>query len=124
MCIMLPPFWGPLWRYRETLAMLTPFWVARRQMDEIIERDRKLSRKRRHGSDTSSGSGETDQESGFTVEFNKGFYYIWFDRFSTVYPGSATCMPLMICYPDYIVQKCKLRRDQIEYIEQKKRIRR
>ena len=25
---------------------------------------------------------------------------------------------------DYIVQKCKLRRDQIEYIEQKKRIRR
>jgi len=112
MCIFCPPIWPPIWMYRETLARLTPFWTARRQVDEIIERDRRLPR-------TSSGSEKKKQRTGFTVTFNNGFYYVWFDHFSECDSFITNCFPLTIAIPDYIVQKCKLRRDQIEYMELK-----
>lgn len=114
MCIICPPIWAPVWMYRETLARMTPFWTARRQVDEIIERDRRLAR-------TSSGSNKTDRHIGFSVELNNGFYYVWFGRSTGLGSVFYTGHPLMIPFPDYIVQKCKLRRDQIEYMELKLR---
>ncbi len=119
MCIC-PPIWPPIWMYRETLARLTPFWTARRQVDEIIERDRRLIRKCKRDSRTSSGSEKTDSYIGLSVTFNNGFYYMWFGR-SSESGFCTTVHPFMIEFPDYIVQKCKLRRDQIEYIELKLR---
>lgn len=122
MCIICPPIWPHVLMYRETLARLTPFWTARRQVDEIIERDRRQVRKCKRDSQTSSGSDKTDSHIGLSVTFNNGFYYMWFDRSSEF--GSVFCTtvhPFMIAFPDYIVQKCKLRRDQIEYIELKLR---
>ena len=121
MCIICPPIWTPVWMYRETLARMTPFWTARRQVDEIIERDRRLIRKIKRDSQTSSGSEKEKQHIGFSVELNNGFYYVWFGRStglgSVFYSGHLLVIP----FPDYIVQKCKLRRDQIEYMELKLR---
>ena len=114
MCIICPPLLPPVWKYHETRARLTPFWIARRKVDEIIERDRRLTR-------TSSGSEKKQQRTGFSVEFSNGFYYVWFDRFSEFSSCVSNCFPLTIAMPDYIVQKCKLRRDQIEYMELKRR---
>ena len=111
MCIC-PPIWPPIWRYRETLARLTPFWTARRQVDEIIERDRRLIR-------TSPGSEKKNERIGFSVDFSNGFYYVWFQYPTRTRPIFPTCIPIMFICPDYIVQKCKLRRDQIEYMERK-----
>ena len=120
MCVICPPIWTPVWMYRETLARMTPFWTARRQVDEIIERDRRLIRKCKRDSQTSSGSEKTDSHIGLSVTFNNGFYYMWFGR-SYESGFCTTVHPFMIAFPDYIVQKCKLRRDQIEYIELKLR---
>jgi hypothetical protein len=117
MCIIYPP----ILQYREMLARLTPFWTARREVDKIIERDRRQARKYKHDSQSSSGSDETDRHIGLSVELSNGFYYMWFGRSTGFSPGVTTCLPLMIALPDYIVQKRKLRRDQIEYIELKLR---
>ena len=119
MCIMYPPI-PPIFMYREMLARLTPFWTARREVDKIIERDRRLIRKCERDSRMSSGSEETNRHIGFSVELSNGFYYVWFGRSSGFGSGFCTIgIPLMIAFPDYIVQKCKLRRDQIEYLELK-----
>ena len=116
MCIIYPP----ILQYREMLARLTPFWTARREVDKIIERDRRQARKYKHDSQSSSGSDETDRHIGLSVELSNGFYYMWFGR-SSESGFCTTVHPFMIAFPDYIVQKCKLRRDQIEYIELKLR---
>ena len=118
MCSLLPPLCPPFYVLLELQARLTPFWKARRLTDEIIERDRKLIRQMNRRSRDASGTPEEDRPVSFSVTLNGGFYYVWFRHsFSTgpdiILPGS----PLMIACPDFVVQKSKLRRDQIEYLE-------
>ena len=118
MCTLLPPLCPPFYALLELQARLTPFWKARRLTDEIIERDRKLIRQMNRRSRGASGSPEEDRPVGFSVTLNRGFYYVWFRHsFSTGPDIILSCSPLMIAGPDFVVQKSKLRRDQIEYLE-------
>ena len=117
MCVICPPFGPIFWAERELLARLTPFWRARRLTDEIIERDRELIREYKRHSPDSSGSPDVNRYIGLSVTLRKGFYYMWFRHFP---PNIIlTCFPLVIS-PDFIVQKSKLRRDQIEYLERRR----
>lgn len=118
MCTILLPLCPPFYAILELQARLTPFWKARRLTDEIIERDRKLVREMKRCSRGASGSPEEDRPVSFGVTLNGGFYYVWFRRYSAVVPDIIlSCSPLMIAGPDFVVQKSKLRRDQIEYLE-------
>ena len=112
---MCPPIMPPMFAYSETLARLTPFWIARRRTDEIIERDRRQIReyKRRLRKEAPTVS----KHVGFTVNFSRGFYYVWFDCSSGMPSGIPGCTPLKIFCPDYIVMKCKLRIDQVDDME-------
>ena len=109
---LLPPLWPPFYAFLELQARLTPFWKARRLTDEIIKQDKKLVReyKRRL-------QGKTDRSVGLAVTLCRGFYYVWFRHSFSGFPDILTCPPLIAVGPDFIVQKCKLRRDQIEYLE-------
>ena len=124
MSVIFPPLWTSFGMFREIQARLTPFWTARRQTDEIIELDRRLIREyeQRLRRDPSGSHPEDDGRVGISVMFNDGFYFIWTGTSRA--PGRTSCpsacSPLTIVYPDYIVVKSKLRRDQIEYLEQKR----
>ena len=49
------------------------------------------------------------------------FYYVWFGHSLGAPPNIiVTCLPLMVACPDFVVQKSKLRRDQIEYLERRR----
>ena len=118
MCTLLPPLYPPFYALLELHARLTPFWKARRLTDEIIERDRKLVREYKRRSRGAFGSPEEDRPVSFSVALNRGFYYVWFRRSSAAVPDIILpCSPLLIAGPDFIVQKSKLRRDQIMYLE-------
>jgi len=119
MCALLPPLYPPFYALLEMQARLTPFWRARRLTDEIIERDRRLVRENKRRSRDSSGSPpEADRPVSFGVTLNRGFYYVWFrSSFASAPDIILSCSPLLIAGPDFVVQKSKLRRDQIEYLE-------
>ena len=118
MCTSLPPLYPPFYALLELHARLTPFWKARRLTDEIIERDRKLVREMKRRSQDSSGSPEANRPVSFSVTLNRGFYYVWFrSSFASAPDIILSCSPLLIAGPDFVVQKSKLRRDQIEYLE-------
>ena len=117
MCTLLPPLYPPFYAFLELHARLTPFWKARRLTDEIIKRDRKLVREYKRRLQDLSGSTEEIRHIGLTVMLNRGFYYVWF-RSPFAGPNTIlTCSPLFAIAPDFIVQKSKLRRDQIMYLE-------
>jgi len=121
MCTLLPPLSPPIWpfyyEFLELQARLTPFWKARRLTDEIIDRDRKLVREYHQRSRVSVGLPDDRQIRFLCIVRNKDFYYIWFRLPHEVFPDIVTCFPLRVVSPDFVVQKCKLRRDQIEYLE-------
>jgi len=116
MCTIMP--------YRETLAAeLTPRRIARRQVDRLMARDRSLAAKLRSAGgkcfrtiDLFFGPPE-----GIYVWLDnwcfgdnpKGFYYVRY-RLTLKVPFTT-----MYDHPVLIVQKSKLRPDQVEFMERK-----
>ena len=120
MCTVLPPpFWPVIWVHRKLLAELTPFRVARRLADKIIERDRTLIREYRRRVQDPFAPGREPWRAGFSVTLDDGFYFVQFKRPVVIcapqWPGLFPCL-----YPDFILKRSKLRRDQIEYMDRRR----
>ncbi|MBR4255445.1 MAG: hypothetical protein IKQ16_10190 [Lentisphaeria bacterium] len=117
MCTIFPPIVTGFLTIRETLAKLTPFWTVRRQVDELIECDRRLVRE--YSRDPGRAA-EARRYIGFSVSFGDGFYYVWTgcSGMTLDYPGG---IPFTFICPEYIIWKDKLRPDQIRYMERKRR---
>lgn len=110
--------------HRETLpAELTPRRIARRQVDRLMARDRSLATKLRSVGEKSSRPFDWlfGPPEGIYVWLDnwcfgdnpKGFYYVRY-RLTLKVPFTT-----MYDHPVLIVQKSKLRPDQVEFMERK-----
>ena len=115
MCTFMP--------YPETLgAQLASRWTARRQVDQLMKKDRELKNRFVRGVRNVFGRSIPWMEpDGIYVWLDnwcfgnspKGFYYVRY-RLTLKIPMSTAYDP-----PVLIVQKSKLRPDQVEYMERK-----